>query len=742
MTLRSRTTLVLAITVALGAVMMATPVGSRPETRQMASGARRVVLFTVPTLTLEDLDDPSLPNLHRLKSESAVAMTAARTYRVRPNLHEAFATISAGARMQATVESSIALDADAPIQGGTADELAERNMVAPVDGTIILPFAAKLHTFAEENYVASSPGALADAVHRGGGYTAAIGNADFFDDSGQMAQYRPVALAAMDHSGAVDFGDVSESLLEPDSRSPFGVRASRAAIVSAYDALPSDVRFVAIDTGDLSRVNSMRPRALEPAISATRARALESTDAILGDILQRLEPDDVLIVASPVPLGPDPRLLPTLVYGSGIPRGTLLSPGTRRLGLITLSDISATSLHVLGLPEPESMVGSELQVKPGVPDLAAIAALDETTATRDRVFEPLARVYGGIQLFVYAIGALLLFRMRGVRRGRSFFEVMAIAAVAYPLAAFVCAYLPAEVLGDPATLVGSILLMMIAITVVALWRSAGALDALRLLCAATVGFLLFDVWNGSRAQLGSLLGNNPTNAGRFFGFGNPAYAILASATIMWAALHVRRAVDRRSALVEVGCVFALVIVADGAPMLGADVGGLLTLFPIFLLTGWLLAGRRLRGRYILAACAGTLVLVALAAAIDLARPVDQQSHLGQFISDVREEGFSTATTTISRKVSANVFSYGSPWAWLLPFVLAYALGMLLFHPGGQRLLPSRSPERSAVIGALAVGVLGYAANDSGVVVAALALVYIAALLMLLASQPRIRAGDL
>ena len=75
-----------------------------------------------------------------------------------------------------------------------------------------------------------------------------------------------------------------------------------------------------------------------------------------------------------------------------------------------------------------------------------------------------------------------------------------------------------------------------------------------------------------------------------------AFAALAASVLLWAAAHLAYAPRRKEAIVTVALVLAGVVLVDGAPTLGDDVGGILTLVPVFGLAVAALAGIRLRVR--------------------------------------------------------------------------------------------------------------------------------------------------
>jgi hypothetical protein len=258
------------------------------------------------------------------------------------------------------------------------------------------------------------------------------------------------------------------------------------------------------------------------------------------------------------------------------------------------------------------------------------------------------------------------------------------------------------------------------------------LSPLAWICAATIAVLTVDVATGARLQLSSFLGySGPYTAGRFSGFGNTAFAALASSAIVVAAFHLHRAARRSEALVTVACLLSLVLLIDGAPWLGSDVGGILTLVPVFGLAFVAMTGRRLSWRTVLVAAAVTTAALGIAVGVDVLRPPDARTHLGQLAVRVGEEGLDPMVTTIARKLEGSLRTFESPWSWAIPVIALYGLYLLLRGRRLPPLLTGRSTLRVGAIAMVAVGLLGCLVNDSGVVVPAVVFVYVAPLVTLL-----------
>src|SRR5206468_1985314 len=87
---------------------------------------------------------------------------------------------------------------------------------------------------------------------------------------------------------------------------------------------------------------------------------------------------------------------------------------------------------------------------------------------------------------------------------------------------------------------------------------------------------------GAPLQISAPLGDNPLIAGRFHGMGNIDFAVFAAAALLCAGVFGGQLVGRghRAAGIAVAAAIGLVaLVVDGAPPLGNDAGGAVTLLP-------------------------------------------------------------------------------------------------------------------------------------------------------------------
>lgn len=455
-------------------------------------------------------------------------------------------------------------------------------------------------------------------------------------------------------------------------------------------------------------------------------------DAELAKAAGAAPANTLVLVAGVTPPGDEWRLTPIVAWGAGVHRGYLQSPSVRRLGVVTLTDIAPTVLDAVGVPKAKGMIGHALRYQPGEADLSKLRRLDRDAAFRERIYFPITLAYIIFQALVYLFAMVAI--GRGLVRGRlaTLLRWIVLGVAAWPVATFVLRAVP-NLASHGAGAAVAVLLAVDVLLVVWAARARGhPLHGLTRLLGVTVALLFLDVAFGARLQTSSVLGYSLHTAARFRGFGNTAFAVLASSVILWAAAHVQFAPRRREALWTVAVVFAMAVVFDGAPDLGDDVGGILTLVPVLGVTFLALWGKRIRLRTLVALGLAALVLIGVAAGIDMLRPEESRTHLGRLVTDIRESGGDSFFETVERKLSTNRRTYKSVWLWAIVIIALYMTFIVAWGRGLSRLLPQGSALRVGALAALSAGLLGNFLNDSGAVVTALVFVFLGPYLTLLA----------
>lgn len=686
------------------------------------AGCRRVVVFTLPGVTWADVERWRPPALIDAIGRGAAGSMSVRTISSRTSYASGFASIGAGSRLDAGFVSGSTTGPRLPGPGLTPDL-----RVAGLD---------ELETRAKLAGYGGRPGAWAEAIAPQP--LVAIGNADAgrpFPTPARAGRW--TLYAAMGEDGVVARASVAPGLLREAPGAPFGVRSDQVSTRAAVDAaLRLPCASMVVDHGDLTRADRLAWVSGQ-TLSAARGRALAAADRLLGHLLARLDRErDLLLILSPTSPAweAEAHLGVAVAVGPGFPpASTLRSASTRRAGLVTLPDVAPTALRHAGLDQPPEMNGTPWTgLEPSSSDrIAAAVELDDESVFIESVKAEISSAYVVFQIILY-LGAVMLLAWRergggGEPRGplETGFELAALAVVGFFVSTYLAGLINGYSLGRPGywALLVAIDCLLVAATVVLL---RAPLDRLLAIAALTTAVTAVDLFAGAPLQFNTVFGYTPIIAGRFAGLGNTGFAALGAAALLTGAILVHRFDGSRVALGATGMLFVAVIVLDGAPGLGSDVGGVIALVPGLGIAWILLSGRRPGLRLVAAMIVGAVIFLTAFLVLDLARPPQSQTHLARLFLDVRERGMTVMVDTIQRKAEANLRVFRTTiYTYLVPPALV-ALAWLLGRPRGRwhRLAVAAPRLRAGLVGGLVLSLLGFALNDSGIVIPAVMLSFL------------------
>lgn len=709
-----------------------------PTPARAAERPEHVVVISLPGVMWTDIEQGDVPNLKALMR--SIAALSARTASRAPDADRGYLTLGAGNAAFVPKDepgTHLAFEAGDRFEGGTARDASVRRTGDRTPGDIVHMEIARLQEFQNSRLYGTEVGGLGEALRGIGVKRAVVSSADIAIAPEAEELRRGAVLALMDASGSVDHGTLN-GLLRTNEAAPFGVETEPAAFTHATRDALRDAQVVLLDTGETSRADEYTDLVVADRAGAMRRRALERTDAIVGRIRRLLTPRDMVLVLGPSgPTGATLRehLVPMGASGRRPDGGTfgdawLTSPTTGRQGMIVLADVAPMILESMGVPEPDAMSGTPITQGDRRSDgVSSLVELDIASGVRERFAAGAFWVIASL-LSLLAILAFVVFL--GNRRTHRFLVAVAYFGLAvFPAAHIIRAfeYWSLGVLGSHALLYG-----VAAVIAVAAWflpgpRWAGGV-ALMLLAALLFGS---DIAVGGPLQVNGVFGHSPLVAGRFYGVSNPGYTVLFSAALLGiTGLVELRGQRRLPAWSIVACIALLPLI--GLPSMGADFGGLLAGVPAVGVT--IALGRGWRIRYRTVALFG--IVAAFAAVglsfLDRLRPPDARTHLGRFADLLVSGDMGELGTLFQRKGAAALMSLTvTRWTYFIPVGLA-VLTLLLIRPRGvlREVLPGRPLLRAGLWGTLVAGVLGFAVNDSGISIPALALAFTVPFLVLVA----------
>ncbi len=661
-----------------------------------AKPARRVFVFSLPHVTWEDLDNfaDAVPNLGRFLDHAAVAGLTSRADQRATKLADGYLTLGTGTRTVGDPPTDgDALGVDEQFGRDTAGQVFRQRTGRTVTRGIVALSMPRVTESNDALLYDAEPGALAVALRDADIHRAVVANADGRQPDSPPSPSvstlrRQAALALVDPRGRVPSGTVDESLLQADPVSPYGLRLDEDAVVRAFERQWRDRSVVLVEGSDLVRTDAYRPFATPYHRDVLLRRALRATDALFGRLLQQVDRTrDAVIVVGPAHPTRAIALTVLGIQAPGMEPGLLRSATTRRSGFVQLIDVAPTILDLLDVPRPTSMEGRPAEVGAGGGSARdrrdLIVHADEAAQFRDRIVGQVQTAFVVLAAMLVA-GSIFAFGKPWRRRWRAPLGAFGLCVLGFAPAVFLARVVPLHEWGVFAYWT---FLVVVAAVLGFVYRRIGRdrpLDALLAGFLVPVGLLLLDVLIGTPLQFNSALGYSPTVAGRFIGFSNPAYAIVAACAVLAAPLIARRIGGRRGAWISVAFL-GVVIIIDGAPFWGSDVGGILSMVPAFAVTSVLLLGWRVRWKTVAWSLVGLVVAVAAFAALDMARPSDKRTHLGRLIERVQDRGIGDFVVIVQRKLGDNLGSLrNSVWGFTL--LIAVVLAIWLWKRARPRLL--------------------------------------------------------
>jgi len=654
-TLRRAAPYLLAVAAAVASVLALLP---EPPEGAPPPRADYVIMVGVPGLRWDDIDRVRTPTLWKLAERGTIGALAVHSAAKTTCPADGWVTLGAGNRAMWTTGTvdgvcpplSVEVDMAAGPQTTVEASVADQRDVVRDNRT--LPWEVQ-------------PGALAEAVR----CTTAVG------PGAAIAAARP-------------YGRVDRYLPAVGAGLSAQLKACSLAIVDAGTV-----------TGE----------------GPARRSGAGAADATLARILAARPDRSLVIVAGLSDTATVGRLHVAIADGPGYRGGWLTSSTTGRPGYAQLVDLAPTALVALDRPVPDDLfVGAAVDRAGDRPGRLAQAVDQLADADWQAKVQ---RVVAARFLVVLAIGQILLFGLVTVvlrrarpapgrsapplsRRVRRAAEILLIAAA---LA------IPAALLADlvpwwrwrlsGAVFAGVTALVLAAVTTVVFvltrrGRATAGMGAVAALAAVAVAA---DVMTGSRLQLNGVAGYSAATGGRYVGLGTIGLGVLVGGALILAGV-LAAGVSRAWRPCVVAAVGAVGIVVVGSPYLGADAAGAVALSAGVSLAAAASSGGWFSLARLASAIATAAVVTTGFAMLDLSRPAEQRSNVGQFLVDLSG---GTQRLAGQRIGAHNVTTIAtSPLSLLTIGSVVFVVFVLLRPKGGLRRLFGLYPAIRATLGGI------------------------------------------
>lgn len=693
---------------------------------------QRVILLVVDRLSYPLLRSKSGPVLRSIISRSTVGLMNARAGS--STSESGYLSIGAGARAVSGPEGGQAYQREEKVDGVSAALGYLRNTGRLPAGQVC---HLQVNILQGKNSLLSYPvtiGRLGQQLVDKGLVTAVFGNADHDFPN------RSAVLIAMDQQGEVPLGQVGPDILKEDPIFPYGQRADIRKLSQRVAGALAGASLIVVEYGDFARLDQYWGRLSPSRQQDLLAQTMKELDLLLADLNTRVEGGTVLALVTPTPPtnlpGGGESLVPCLFLSSPARPGLLYSTSTRRLGLITNTDLAPVFISYLDGSVTAITAGPEIT---GYPHQDPLGYLDQFYNRSSLIYQqrpPLLKGYvlALIGSLLISLGGVLLGIPAVARLNWGFKFIMLV-----PLATLILSRWPEfpnrSVYLSGVLLAGFTGILLLALSPLKLkgnqifWVALGLTTALA---------ILLDTLGGSNLQQFSLLGYDPIAGARYYGLGNEYMGVLIGSTLLGSITMVRGVPAEKlvtpaaggksgkPAAVSVFLVYLLIIYLLSSPGFGANLGGTLTAAVAFG-AAWSGLGVSQGRRADLVKTMGYFILIALLLlwVLNFQEQPGLPSHVGRLGAAVDRGGYAALWETIGRKLAMNwrLIRY-SIWSRALVVLLGVMVVLCFYPVGVLKRLYRQQPEMLQISAAGGAGALAaLLTNDSGVVAAALVLLY-------------------
>lgn len=571
-------------------------------------------------------------------------------------------------------------------------------------------------------------GVLGSTLQKNNLKVALLGNSDI-EKNGEIKKIRNLALTCMDEYGRVESGNVDD-INKEDNTMPYAISTDYEKLKSETKKYYENSDVVFVELGDTYRLDQYRKNLNENTYESMKNRIYKNVDSYLTEVFSIINENDTVYIVSEFESDLDyqnKRRLSPVIKFSKDGYGLLESSTTRESGIVSNIDIGVDILNEFGLKN-ELMIGKsfknvqeENNIEKLLGDYQRIVSINSIRATVVNSFVGVVSASWIIAMIALLFKEKITKKEKGFGREQIFTllkELIKLGLI-MPLA-----FLTAPVFqfkSQIGIVVGIIIVTAIYYLIGRKLFKEDDIKQMGFYALLTIGLIVVDCIIGTPLMKKCIMSYDAINGARYYGVGNEYEGVtIASAVFALAVLLNYKKIPKWLAVV-----IALIILGTSAmPSMGANVGGSISECVAYLLFILLLFDVKLDFKKIVSIGVAAALLVVAFATLDIM--MGTESHLSVFTNQIMQEGPSAIFNTFGRKIQMNLkLAKSSVWVNIL-IVSIVIIGVLIFKPSGYfKKINDKYPMIFKGFMASFVGcIVTLLVNDSGIVAAATAAIYI------------------
>jgi len=413
----------------------------------------------------------------------------------------------------------------------------------------------------------------------------------------------------------------------------------------------------------------------------------------------------------------------------------LESDSTKRRGLSTNLDLSASLYALLEVSASLEVIGAPFETQHSFDDRQEYLIKSNNTAlVVDSLRGSVVSTFIWAVVMLLIAGAFALLRANEhwkeltVKRVRSIFRVLILGCLSVPAASW-CMFLfnawpQTQTAVLTQLLISTAILWALSLLVL---RLRGGASGVVFLAAITAAVIAIDQLFGAPFSYSGFFSYSPILAFRFYGLGNEGAALIFGATVMAYALWLDRVKNpSKYSTWFLAAVGFFVVLICAAPWWGANVGmaawGVIGFAVFFLLAN----DMKITWRKVLLILALVVLIVGAFILIDRFGS-SGETHLARAIGSAEQGGLAPLLEIIARKAATNFrVLTASLWSIVVVAIFGFLLAMRLRpNPELARTLKTNRFFGHGMTAILVGGIVAFFTEDSGIVLPAIMVIYLA-----------------
>ncbi|WP_026255015.1 hypothetical protein [Terrisporobacter glycolicus] len=574
----------------------------------------------------------------------------------------------------------------------------------------------------ESGSYGSTLGLLGQTLSANNKKVALLGNSDIVENN-QLKKIRNAGLICMDTSGRVDSGNVDDITVK-DLNMPYGLRTD-------YDKLTADTKTyyknsdaLFVELGDTYRLDEYKLNLNENTYNKTRKQIYSYINTYLKEVFNMIGENDVVYIVSEFPSTLDynnkRRLAPVIKFSNN-KKGLLESATTRRDGIIANLDLGVDILNEFDLKN-EAMIGRALNNIEKDDNINYLSSQYEKIVSINDIRSTVVNTFVGIVSASWVIAMLALLCKDKLPHKEKIFVILKELIKLGLIMPLTLLLSPIFNFKGQLGLVSGVVIMTILLYLSGrLLFKDNDIKQMGYYAFLTIALIVFDSVIGTPLMKNCIMSYDAIVGARYYGVGNEYEGVtIASAVFALSVLLNYKKIPKWFTIV----LSVVILITSAFPSMGANVGGAISECIAYLLFIMLIFDVKLDFKKIMILGLSAVVLVLIFAGLDLM--LGMESHLGVFTQQILQEGPQAIFNTFGRKISMNLkLAKSSVWVNILLVGIA-VIGIFIFRPSKHmKNISNKYPMIFKGFIASMVGCLiTLLVNDSGIVAAATASIYI------------------